>query len=51
MEDTRYFNSLEYILVNSNIVNNISLQGETNDFNLFIKSSSKLGFDYVVVSR
>jgi hypothetical protein len=35
MEDTRYFNSLEHILDNSYILNNISLQGENNDFNLF----------------
>jgi hypothetical protein len=44
MEDTRYFNSLEHILNNSNIVNNISLQGETNDLNLFITRLSGLGF-------
>jgi hypothetical protein len=48
MEDTRYFNSLVHILDNSNIVNNISLQGETNDLNLFITHLSELGFSYVV---
>jgi hypothetical protein len=47
MEDTRYFNSLEHILDNSNIVNNIFLQGETIDFNLFTTRLSELGFDYV----
>jgi hypothetical protein len=48
MEDTRYFNSLEHILDNSNIVNNISLQRETNDLNLFTTCLSELGFGYIM---
>jgi hypothetical protein len=48
MEDNRYFNSLEHMLENSYIVNNISLQGENNDLNLFTTRLSELGFGYVV---
>jgi len=48
MEDTKYLNSVEHILDNLVTVNNVSLQGETKDLNLFTTRLAELGFGYVV---
>ncbi|KAL4154221.1 hypothetical protein QTP88_002048 [Uroleucon formosanum] len=45
MEDTKYFNGLKNFLDSSNIVNNISILGETSDLNVFIIRLLELDLD------
>ena len=48
MEDTTYFKGLNNFIDTSSIVNNIFIQGETSDLNVFTKRLLELGFGYVV---
>ena len=48
MEDIHFLNYFEQFSDNSNIANNISIQGEINYCNFFTKRLLELGFGYVV---